>query len=265
MIAQISHSIRTANAPIQLFLFRQQAAARRASQADFHHSGRLRPIRLEANMSATPRLERALVAAGPAAVLERLPKMGVVMVNTRFGGATHERMGNVAKVAVAGEKYICSGDEHDSEIDASAVATVVIDRTGKMQDKVLPRIDFFDEAGAVVFSVIGMDGLEPFDAGLEGVDESAATDAPEKPERQKAEYAEGDPGMAPFETAMKSGAKVRIQQIRPGFRQAWTGVIERVSPGMGFINVMRPDFHLHLRGGAVAGWRREGAGDDVRL
>ena len=45
---------------------------------------------------------------------------------------------------------------------------------------------------------------------------------------------------------------------RPGLTQSWNGVIESVSPAMGFINVMRPDFHLHLRGGAVARWRRNG-------
>jgi hypothetical protein len=31
---------------------------------------------------------------------------------------------------------------------------------------------------------------------------------------------------------------------------------------MGFINVMRPDFHLHLLGGAVAGWN-DGAALDA--
>lgn len=26
---------------------------------------------------------------------------------------------------------------------------------------------------------------------------------------------------------------------------------------MGFLNVMTPDFHLHLEGGSVSGWRTE--------
>jgi putative heme degradation protein len=34
-----------------------------------------------------------------------------------------------------------------------------------------------------------------------------------------------------------------------------------VKPAMGFINVMKPDFHLHLRGGAVATWQRKDVGN----
>ena len=41
----------------------------------------------------------------------------------------------------------------------------------------------------------------------------------------------------------------------PGFEQAFRGVVETVKPAMGFINVMRADFHLHLKSAAVAEWR----------
>ncbi len=34
---------------------------------------------------------------------------------------------------------------------------------------------------------------------------------------------------------------------------------------MGFVNVMRPDFHLHLRSGAIARWRREQHGAVTEL
>ena len=40
-------------------------------------------------------------------------------------------------------------------------------------------------------------------------------------------------------------------------------MIESVKPAMGFINVMKPDFHLHLRGGAVASWQRKDIGGGV--
>ena len=42
-----------------------------------------------------------------------------------------------------------------------------------------------------------------------------------------------------------------------GVSQSWQGRIEAVKPAMGFLNVMTPDFHLHLEGGSVSGWRAE--------
>jgi len=42
---------------------------------------------------------------------------------------------------------------------------------------------------------------------------------------------------------------------RDGISQAWTGVIETVKPAMGFVNIMTPDFHLHLKGGTVSAWQ----------
>ena len=66
----------------------------------------------------------------------------------------------------------------------------------------------------------------------------------------------------PLQAALEAGTTVTIGFWRKGFEQEWTGVIESVKPSMGFINVMRPDFHLHLLGGAVAGWN-EGAALDA--
>jgi len=40
--------------------------------------------------------------------------------------------------------------------------------------------------------------------------------------------------------------------------------VETVKPAMGFINIMRGDFHLHLKSGAVAEWR-ETAGERLAL
>nr|WP_145994372.1 hypothetical protein [Mesorhizobium loti] len=38
-----------------------------------------------------------------------------------------------------------------------------------------------------------------------------------------------------------------------------------IKPAMGYVNVIQPDFHLHLKGGAVANWRREDDGEQVRF
>lgn len=196
----------------------------------------------------------------PMAVLRRLPTMGRVMLTANHGGATHERMGVVEHVTEAGGKALCGGATHDAAIDLAAVKAVYVDRTGKMRDKMLPRLEFHDAGGKAMFSFVGLDGLEPFDAGLAG---AAATPVAARPRKSSdpATLNDGDPGSAPFDAACKAAADVTIAFGRPGLTQSWSGVIESVTPAMGFINVMRPDFHLHLRGGAVARWRRNGLGD----
>ena len=198
--------------------------------------------------------DRERLTETPIDVLRRLPTMGRVMLTANHRGATHERMGVVEEVALAGGKAICRGAAHDSAIDLAAVEAVFVDRTGKMKDKVLPRLEFHDAEGPL-FSFVGLDGLEPFDAGLNG---AAGTPVAPKTREQSepATLDEGDPGGAPLHQACAAKAEVTIEFRRPGLTQSWTGVIEDVKPAMGFINVMRPDFHLHLRGGAVARWRR---------
>lgn len=208
--------------------------------------------------------ERTLINETAFDVLRRVPAIPRVMQVFRFGGATHERIGRLETVARDGDDIVCGGACHDARVRASAIASVIADRSGKMKDLELPRIDFRDKSGEVIFSIIVMEGgLKSFNAALEGLSESAApaADPRETPERK--ELDEQDPGLSPFARAVEKAAPITIAVQGPGFRQAWSGIAESVKPGMGFINVMRPDFHLHLKGGAVADWRREGAGGEA--
>ena len=77
---------------------------------------------------------------------------------------------------------------------------------------------------------------------------------PDHEERPEVDPA--DPGAQPFNLARDEGRTISIGFSRKGFAQNWTGVVERVNPAMGFINVTRPDFHLHLRAATVSGWQR---------
>jgi putative heme degradation protein len=121
-------------------------------------------------MSKAPlRHAREQLSDAPLAVLQRLPAMGRVMLTTNHGGATHERMGLVERVEQRNGKAICGGAAHDSAVDLAAIRSVFVDRTGKMKDKVLPRLEFHGADGKALFSFVGLDGLEPFDAGLGGV------------------------------------------------------------------------------------------------
>jgi putative heme degradation protein len=206
------------------------------------------------------RHDREQLTETPLAVLRRLPAMGRVMLTANHGGATHERMGVVEHVTEADGKALCGGAAHDSAIALAAVQAVYVDRTGKMRDKVLPRLEFHDADGKAMFSFVGLEGLAPFDAGLVGATGVPVAAKPREPS-EPATLNDGDPGSAPFDAACRAGAEVTIAFSRPGLAQSWSGVIDSVTPAMGFINVMRPDFHLHLRGGAVARWRRNGLGN----
>lgn len=207
---------------------------------------------------------RAVLAATPIDALRQLPAIGRLMVILRANGVTHERIGAVEAVNVTGEQVTLSGDCHDARIDAAALARVEIDRSSVMNGKSFPRLEFLDGAGEVVLAVVGMGGAEPFEAALADLGQNTIT-APEKPDSEKrADLAEDDAALAPFLTLQDKGAEVVIAMSRAGFDQQWRGVIEAVKPAMGFLNVMTADFHLHLAGGTVSGWR-DGQGEKIAL
>jgi putative heme degradation protein len=188
-------------------------------------------------------------------VLGKLPLVGKLMIIGKRNGVTHERIGPVATVTAEGEWIFCRGDHHDSRIDPGLVASIVADTSSVMQGQVYPRLDFNDARGEPVFSVVGFDGLEPFEQALAGLRlETEEIDGarPERPERPN--VADDDPGLKPFNLAIETARPVVIAFSGPGFDQSWSGIVEKVKPAMGFINVMTSDFHLHLLGGAVASW-----------
>ncbi len=199
---------------------------------------------------------RETLAVTPQQFFAVLPEMGKLMVTARNGGATHERIGNVSAVEVAGDWVRLSGSEHESRFHLPAIGALVADRTNIMGDKVFPRVDVLDKNNKPIAAVIGFEGLEPFDRALAPLGAGEPQPAPEPAAPvERGEVAENDPGRVPLEEALRLGNAVAIEIRRPAFVQSWRGVVEGVKPGMGFINVMRPDFHLHLRAAAVASWR----------
>ena len=188
-------------------------------------------------------------------VLETAGRLGRVMLTTSHDGATHERIGAVDRVERSGLKVRLAGLAHDADIDTTTLGAVILDRTGRMKDKALPRLDFHGRDGAVLFSLVGLDGLDPFEAGLAELRGMAAEAADPVIPVTRTDVPEDDPGSIPFEVARCAAVPVAIELRRDGLRQAWSGNIETVRPAMGFINVMQPDFHLHLRAGAVGRWR----------
>jgi len=208
-------------------------------------------------MTDLPTNRRERLAVPPASVIRALPAVGKLMITAKRSGATHERIGTIEAVTIEDGLLVCSGAEHDSRIDPSVITSVVVDRTSIMGDQAYPRIDFSDAAGEVLFSVVGFGGLAPFDAALaEFGPGEALPEKPSEPRGERPEVDPQDPGARPFNLAKDAGATVSIGFSRKGFSQSWTGQVERVNPAMGFINVTRPDFHLHLRAATVSDWRR---------
>lgn len=199
---------------------------------------------------------RARLAASPEAVLATLPQVGRLMVTAKNLGATHERIGPVETVSFADGWAVIAGADHESRIDLSAIAEMIVDRTSVMKDKAYPRLDLHRADGSYICGIVGFDGLEPFDTALAPFGPGEALD--EKPEAgptERIEPAATDPGLVALEATREAATPVVIGFRQPGFTQAFRGVVETVKPAMGFINVMRADFHLHLKSGAVAEWR----------
>lgn len=211
---------------------------------------------------------RERLKQSPAEILTCLPAMGRVMLSARFNGAIHERMGEVGSVAVGDGEARLAGAFHDSVIDLSVVVGLVADRSGKMRDKVLPRLECQDASGETLFSLIGLGGLEAFDAALAplGAGEPLEPVARETPSGDAApELAEDDLGAATFAAILENGQPVAIDLTRPGLFQHWAGALPEPKPMMGFVNVMQGDFHLHLKAGALGGWLRTDHAGDAEL
>ncbi len=99
---------------------------------------------------------RQQLTADPARVLARLTAMGKVMVVTQDGGVTHERIGIVEKIRKDDGHINFMGSAHDCTIDVAQVACVVVDRSGRMKDKVLPKLELLNTDGKLVFSIVGL-------------------------------------------------------------------------------------------------------------
>lgn len=201
---------------------------------------------------------RVRLDAAPEDILKRLTAVGRVMMIGQAEGVTHERIGPVEDVMAREGFARLSGAAHDSEIMTMRLHQVTLDCSMTMKDKAFPRLDFLAEDGARAFSIVGLEGVEPFNAALGAIDrEPAADDQDETASPDRGELADDDPGIGPFQAAVESGSEVGIEFRNPYMRQSWMGRIEEVRPAMGFLNVMTADFHLHLKAGAVAEWRIE--------
>lgn len=213
--------------------------------------------------STTP--GRALLALDPAAALARLTGMGRIMVIAVSGPATHERIGHVETVTRDGDVVHLGGTDHAARVRLAPLDRVVADRTVMMKDRPLPRLEFQDTAGVALFRAVALDGLAPFEAGIADVAWSAAAPGPARAAGVETTLPDDDPAYAPFRAAIAADRALTITLETPALTQTWTGTLAELMPAMGYLNIIRKDFHLHLAGGAVSGWQAEATAAGERL
>jgi hypothetical protein len=203
---------------------------------------------------------RFALAVSPAEAAALLPALGRVLVGLSAGGATHERIGVVEAVSTEGGALRIGGAAHDAVLGLATVARIVADRTGGMRDRIFPRLEFRDAADALLLSVTAMEGLEGFDAALRN-SVGPSEDAPPRPAPSPTgDLPEDDAGARLLEALRASGGAVEIVLEAGPARQSWRGIVEAVKSAMGFANIIRPDFHLHWRGGSLGALREDGDG-----
>lgn len=209
-------------------------------------------------MNDTIALRQQLTAA-PDRVLARLTAMGKIMIVAQDRGVTHERIGIVERVRRDEGKFMFAGAAHDCTVDVAQVATAVADRSGKMKDKVLPKLELLNAGGELVFSVVGLDGIEKFDEGIARFDGTAMAPKVKEAATAQATLRDDDPAMRPLAAAHEAAAEITIEMQKAGMVQRWRGLLPAINPAMGFVNIIAPDFHLHVRGGTVARWEQHEA------
>ncbi|MEO9340595.1 hypothetical protein ABFT80_24600 [Mesorhizobium sp. SB112] len=219
-------------------------------------------------MTARIHHRRERLDISPIEILERLPSIGRLMINSENLGATHERIGKVEKVRLVDGWIICEGTEHNSRIELAAIDTIIVDRTSVMREKSYPRIELRDKDVKNICNITGFEGLEPFDAVLGEFPQGSELPIEERKSgtsAERKELDENDMGLTPFSAAERNGGRISIEFHQPSFRQTWQGDVPKINPAMGYINVILPDFHLHLQGGSVTGWQREDDDEQTRF
>jgi len=200
--------------------------------------------------------QRHILPVEPSALFERLPGLGKLMMFTTNAHVTHERIGRVETVEEAGGWTLFKGHAHDSRIRLAAVRQIVVDRSRSMGEKSYPRIELNGDHGEIA-CIVGFEGLEPFDQALDGLPVGESVEQRETifntmPRDQNVDP--NEPGFLPLEQARRDSVQAVLEIAHEDFRQRWTGMIPELRVSLGFINIIEPDFHLHMRGGSIARW-----------
>lgn len=208
----------------------------------------------------TPETTVAILNASVIEILDRVPRMGRVMVSASADSLTHELIAPVDEVVhhERGSTTLQRASTDVSQVMSGAVHRVVVDRSSVMRDKHYPRLSFEAADGRPLFAVVGFEGLEPFDAALEGIVEARAAkvEAPAAPAAEAPTLPDPRRIADALALAATSDADFTLgYEAKGGLLQFWTGKISELNPAMGFINIIQPAFHLHVKDGAIGWWQ----------
>ncbi len=211
-------------------------------------------------------LQTILCAANIEHVFECVPSIGKVMLMRSACGITFERIGPVASVTMEDDKqcrFIGTGREGQpgewhAQIDSSAIRSVLVDRSNVMKDKVYPRLVLRDADNRSVLTIIGFDGLEPFDRALSRFSESSIEVDPVSEAVSIA--APTSSQRVPDALSLVAGKDVPVALSfingSSYLARPW-GPVDEIRLAMGFVNIIEPDFHLHVKEGAIGWWQEE--------
>jgi putative heme degradation protein len=204
---------------------------------------------------------RQRLSDAPIRILNKLPVAGRLMIVAQNDGITHERIGTIERLEKQAGRAFCIGQAHNCSIDLASVSSVVLDRTARMKDRLLPKLEFQNADDKTLFTIVSLDNGDKFDTSFRALT-GVPVAVPDKPSSEAASVADDDPAFRPLRAAIEAGIEIEIQMRRPALDQRWRGMVPAINPAMGFINLIASDFHLHLRGGTVAGWRHQKADAD---
>jgi putative heme degradation protein len=196
-----------------------------------------------------PASHRHALPLEPLAVLGRVTGIGSALIGIRAGGALLEGIGTVESVTEEAGDIVLRGPGRETRIAVDAIAGIVTDQMAMAT--VMPFIELFDADGNALAKITALDGLERFDAALDGIARTPLDAAPPAPRPAPGDDAPAD---GPLKAAEAAGKPVTLAARKAGISHAWTGTISGVSFGRGFLNVIQPDMHLHVRAGAIADW-----------
>ncbi|TYC51306.1 hypothetical protein FMN50_22465 [Rhodobacterales bacterium] len=208
--------------------------------------------------------KRVRLTADTFYILSLLPKLDRLMLAVRKNGFLYERLGFVDSVEEMDGTVKVSGPGHDAEINIAALDNVEYDTCNEMRGKIYPRLDFIGKDGEIAFSVVGLEGLEPFEQLLSTEEATQVDKKPRAASDGEEPDLEADPA-GPYLNSLPGTGDVTVRVTTNAVTQAWTGEVEKVLPMGGCFNIITKTFHLHLPGGILAGWEEDGARHHAKL
>ncbi len=190
-------------------------------------------------------------------VLQHLESAGRLQLTLSTRGVTHECFGTGMQWLGEDGWFVRRNEVGVTRLDPAAVTRIIADRTMRMGERTLPRVEFRAGDGSRILAAYALDGEAPFAsalAGLFGADAAPVEDSARPP---AVDLLPDDPGHVLLERLAAAGKPVTIVMEQPAIAQEWHGAFSTLHAMRGFDNIILDDFHLHLRGGTVSAWEEQ--------